>query len=895
MADHGHLSPPPPLFSPWPTSPLSDSSVSVRSSSSLGGLSSSSSLASTFSDFPPPPSAGPKTLAFLASPFSKFDMAESVSSDPTPPRSITADFFATPIRTPSPPRKAKAPSIFNAAHLSRIFPSRYTAYNDDESTGKHFVELDAPAGSSTLPLPSSTNPYRLPTPPPPSPTPPRHLSLPDDEQTPRPTHLEPAYTSSAVPEPPYVDPSPGCVITSNPPCISNPPNPTLTVTPPANNTTFAAAMELNSTTFEMLSQQSESSTSKTQLQLIRPLGQGAFSSVWLAHDKSLIPLTFQLKQSVRELRRKASIASLSGKWEGLYGSNNGSAISLSRKSSLGDKYGKPLERESSLRMRRLKARVRGTTPVGFGTRYVDERHGEMGIKELSPVSDSEHTCTLKKKRNSQKGRLVAVKLTPRKPAVDNTPEEERTRVGFVREVEILKHISHPNITALLEHMSTSSHHILVLPYLPGGDLLGLVNNDIAWSKLGENVLRRIWCELCKAVGWMHGVGLVHRDIKLENILLTTHCFSRLTPSSPCPTLDSLPTPPTPLIKLSDFGLSRFVEVDERTGESELLWTRCGSEAYAAPELVMGTGSVRAQAAHMKRRVSCSSARGGGDSHDEEDNNDDVEATRTTRGFYDARETDAWACGVVLYALVGRRLPFGEGVGAFVGLPEEEEMFKKRIGGDGMFGLNKGGYWYGRRREGSDGMLERRQWLMRIARGEYEWPLGGMGAATTKTFSKEEENTPTMITTTTDDDDDELVGERLVQSKGTKRIVGRLLVRDPRKRARIMDLWDEDWMWGVGGGYAIGMNQVEWKERGRDEDEVYPYQQQQQQQQGDSEVDGLGIEFELGGGEEEADEGSLLCDNKEGEVEEEVEEVVDGEEGWLLDQEGIGSVARQEVV
>ncbi|XP_006458592.1 hypothetical protein AGABI2DRAFT_183603 [Agaricus bisporus var. bisporus H97] len=809
MADHGHLSPPPPLFSPWPTSPLSDSSVSVRSSSSLGGLSSSSSLASTFSDFPPPPSAGPKTLAFLASPFSKFDMAESVSSDPTPPtppRSITADFFATPIRTPSPPRKAKAPSIFNAAHLSRIFPSRYTAYNDDESTGKHFVELDAPAGSSTLPLPSSTNPYRLPTPPPPSPTPPRHLSLPDDEQTPRPTHLEPAYTSFAVPEPPYVDPSPGCVITSNPPCISNPPNPTLTP---------------------------ESSTSKTQLQLIRPLGQGAFSSVWLAHDKSLIPLTFQSKQSVRELRRKASIASRWSFSEGLYGisnSNNGSAISLSRKSSLGDKYGKPLERESSLRMRRLKARVRGTTPVGFGTRYVDERHGEMGIKELSP-------------RNSQKGRLVAVKLTPRKPAV--VREEERTRVGFVREVEILKHISHPNITALLEHMSTSSHHILVLPYLPGGDLLGLVNNDIAWSKLGENVLRRIWCELCKAVGWMHGVGLVHRDIKLENILLTTHCFSRLTPSSPCPTLDSLPTPPTPLIKLSDFGLSRFVEVDERTGESELLWTRCGSEAYAAPELVMGTGSVRAQAAHMKR------------------------PTRTTRGFYDARETDAWACGVVLYALVGRRLPFGEGVGAFVGLPEEEEMFKKRIGGDGMFGLNKGGYWYGRRREGSDGMLERRQWLMRIARGEYEWPLSGMDAATTTatTFSNEEENTPTMTTTTTtDDDDDELVGERLVQSKGTKRIVGRLLVRDPRKRARIMDLWDEDWMWGVGGGYAIGMNQVEWKERGRDEDEGYPYQQQQQQQQqGDSEVDGLGIEFEFGGGEEEADEGSLLCDNKEGEM------------------------------
>ena len=62
-----------------------------------------------------------------------------------------------------------------------------------------------------------------------------------------------------------------------------------------------------------------------------------------------------------------------------------------------------------------------------------------------------------------------------------------------------------------------------------------MNNDVAWGKLGqdlsfalfflkingyfslgESVLKRIWCELCKAVGWMHGVGLVHRDIKLES-------------------------------------------------------------------------------------------------------------------------------------------------------------------------------------------------------------------------------------------------------------------------------------------------------------------------------------------------------------------------------------------
>lgn len=459
----------PPLLSPLPGSPPSDSSASVRSVSSLGGFSSSSSLASAFSDIPPPPAIGPKNDAFFGSPFST--TSRSAAAPPTPPRSITADFFATPVSSPPPPRRAKskASALPSNIHPSRIFPSRYTACLDGDAAGKQFIAVDGPAAFS-----APTNPLRLPTPPPSSPCPPRHLALSDDEPTPRPPHLEPALFA---PEPRYVDPSPGCIITSDPPCISNPPDLTVTLTPPPSSTTFTDS------NFEILSQL-DSSPNETQLRLVRPLGQGAFSSVWLAQDKSLIPLTLRSKKSVRELRKKASIASLSRRSSfrgGLLGicSNNGSAISLSRQSSLEDNLGRSLKRDGSLRMKRLRARLQGTKPVGFGTRYVDERHGEMGIKErtfgIDPGSDTEHnplyssppisaststssaadsTCgstaaesyTLKKK-NSNRGRLVAVKLTTRKPATDTSPgmsrreweeEEERTRVGFVREVEILK-------------------------------------------------------------------------------------------------------------------------------------------------------------------------------------------------------------------------------------------------------------------------------------------------------------------------------------------------------------------------------------------------------------------------------------------------------------------------
>jgi serine/threonine protein kinase len=45
--------------------------------------------------------------------------------------------------------------------------------------------------------------------------------------------------------------------------------------------------------------------------------------------------------------------------------------------------------------------------------------------------------------------------------------------------------------------------------------------------IAESLLRRIFSELCKAVGWMHGVGLVHRDIKLESQLFDSEELTKI--------------------------------------------------------------------------------------------------------------------------------------------------------------------------------------------------------------------------------------------------------------------------------------------------------------------------------------------------------------------------------
>ncbi|KAJ7771486.1 kinase-like protein [Mycena metata] len=493
-----------------------------------------------------------------------------------------------------------------------------------------------------------------------------------------------------------------------------------------------------------------SKSSGTTLRLTAPLGTGAFSSVWLAEDLSDDPLVLRSRRSLRNLRREGS-----------------------------------LSRASSLR----KVRVPGVRPLGAGKQLLAEqsRQGTTGTSGSS-LPSSPSTSTLNATR------LVALKMTARSAFAqpcsgrEEALQRDRTRVSFVREVEVLRHISHPNITTLLTHLTTPSYHVLVLPYLPGGDLLGLVNTDESHNALSESVLRRMWCELCKAVGWMHGVGLVHRDVKLENILLTTP----FPPTSPLPS--------GPLLKLTDFGLSRFIDTT-----APLLSTRCGSEAYAAPELVISG-----------RR-------------------------------YDARETDAWACGVVLYALCARRLPFGEGAAGSVGAD--------RIGREG--GVR-------------EGAAARRHWLMCIARGEYEWPAttpidgeGGDGRPEPKSWSGDSEST----------------------SEGARGIVARLLVRDPTRRAKISELWDEPWM----GGSNANSNSHNASSPGAASGSRLISAEVETQSPG-------------GAGSPDSDPGSQEYEYADldvyGEVEgfedEDIEGEDEDEDGVLLDQDGIDSIARQEV-
>ena len=137
-------------------------------------------------------------------------------------------------------------------------------------------------------------------------------------------------------------------------------------------------------------------------------------------------------------------------------------------------------------------------------------------------------------------------------------EEERSRRKVAKEVAILKKLHHDNIMNLYETFESGKHYLLVTELCPGGDLLNYVRRR---RKLDEMTTKFFFKQLVNACIYCHKKGVVHRDIKLDNILLD-HKGN---------------------VKLGDFGVSRQVK------KGEVLKDQCGTPAYIAPEVLLNHG------------------------------------------------------------------------------------------------------------------------------------------------------------------------------------------------------------------------------------------------------------------------------------------------------------------
>ncbi|KAM6448404.1 hormonally up-regulated neu tumor-associated kinase isoform 2-T2 [Liasis olivaceus] len=169
---------------------------------------------------------------------------------------------------------------------------------------------------------------------------------------------------------------------------------------------------------------------------------------------------------------------------------------------------------------------------------------KLGEGSFAKVREGLHVVT---------GEKVAVKVIDKKRAKKDTYVTKNLR----REGQIQQMIRHPNIAQLLDILETENSYYLVMELCPGGNLMHKIYEK---KRLEEHEARKYIRQLILAVEHLHRAGVVHRDLKIENLLLDEDNN----------------------IKLIDFGLSNCASI---LGYTDPFSTQCGSPAYAAPELL----------------------------------------------------------------------------------------------------------------------------------------------------------------------------------------------------------------------------------------------------------------------------------------------------------------------
>ncbi|KAK7040734.1 hypothetical protein VNI00_009640 [Paramarasmius palmivorus] len=153
-----------------------------------------------------------------------------------------------------------------------------------------------------------------------------------------------------------------------------------------------------------------------------------------------------------------------------------------------------------------------------------------------------------------KVRIGTHRLTSTRVAIKQIPKA--MSASLTREIHHHRQLHHPHITQMYEVIATESSIWIVTELCSGGELFDYLAEK---GRLSEDETRFLFGQLCLAVAYLHEQGIVHRDLKLENVLLDERCR----------------------VKLGDFGFTREYE------RGALMETYCGTTGYASPEMLQG--------------------------------------------------------------------------------------------------------------------------------------------------------------------------------------------------------------------------------------------------------------------------------------------------------------------
>ncbi len=182
-------------------------------------------------------------------------------------------------------------------------------------------------------------------------------------------------------------------------------------------------------------------------------------------------------------------------------------------------------------------------------------------------------ATVYRARDRRLGREVAVKVIHH-----HLRENKEVAARFVSEARAVAKVKHPNIVEVYDVSDADEpERYLVQELVRGTTLRQLISER---GHLPAEVAAAIAVEVAAALEHAHGLGVIHRDVKPENVLLEL----------PTEGQSEADAAPAPRVKITDFGIAKLLDVQGVTSTGQVL----GSPAHMAPEQIEG-GDVSASA------------------------------------------------------------------------------------------------------------------------------------------------------------------------------------------------------------------------------------------------------------------------------------------------------------
>ncbi|MBA3826050.1 MAG: serine/threonine protein kinase [Ktedonobacterales bacterium] len=180
--------------------------------------------------------------------------------------------------------------------------------------------------------------------------------------------------------------------------------------------------------------------------------------------------------------------------------------------------------------------------------YIPERLiGQGGVAEVWQARD-------------RRGNDVAVKIVNR--AFSASQPEMNIGERFADEAQALTELQHPHIVRMLSWGEDPDRWWIAMPYIRGGSLSRTMSH-LGDKRLNFTLAIRYTIQMCGALTYVHGCGIIHRDVKPANILISgedpQHCY------------------------LTDFGIARLVTNPRLTTAKKAI----GTPEYMSPEQARG--------------------------------------------------------------------------------------------------------------------------------------------------------------------------------------------------------------------------------------------------------------------------------------------------------------------